>query len=166
MNRGEPEEGTETGMPRTQRLAEIIATFGYIGKAPFAPGTFGSIAAVIPCLIMGLLPVAVAGILLVGALAAAAWSADVTARQWGADDPGAIVVDEVVGMMVSLLGHPLSWPVVLGGLALFRLFDILKPFPVGWLDKRLKGGVGIVADDVAAGIMASAVLWLVRWLLG
>lgn len=76
----------------------------------------------------------------------------------GRKDPGAIVIDEVVGMAVALLGLPLTPATIIGGFILFRLLDIIKPFPVGWLDRRLSGGTGIVADDVAAGIIANLIL--------
>jgi phosphatidylglycerophosphatase A len=81
-------------------------------------------------------------------------------------DPGLIVIDEVAGMLVACWGLTLSVTAAAVLFALFRVFDILKPFPVGWLDRRLTGGVGIVADDIAAGILVNVIYRLGSWLVG
>jgi phosphatidylglycerophosphatase A len=88
----------------------------------------------------------------------AIWTAGRCARLMGAKDPGAIVIDEVAGMVAALLGLPFTATTALWGFGLFRLLDIAKPFPIGWLDRRLNGGLGIVADDVAAGVIANLIL--------
>lgn len=97
--------------------------------------------------------------------ALAVWVSQQAERLLGRKDPGAIVIDEIAGMLIACAGIPLTaWTaVILFGL--FRLFDILKPFPVGWLDRRLSGGVGIVADDLAAGLMANLVYRAGCWLI-
>ena len=95
----------------------------------------------------------------------AVWVAHHAERIMGTKDPGAIVIDEVVGMLVACLGLSLTPASAVILFILFRLFDILKPFPVGWLDRRLSGGVGIVADDVAAGILANLVYRAGNWLV-
>ncbi|TQV61483.1 MAG: phosphatidylglycerophosphatase A, partial [Halothiobacillaceae bacterium] len=69
-----------------------------------------------------------------------------------------------VGLWITLAVVPLEWPWILAGFLLFRVFDILKPWPVGWLDRRLHGGLGIMLDDIAAGGMAAVLLYLARWL--
>jgi phosphatidylglycerophosphatase A len=91
----------------------------------------------------------------------AIWAAGRCADLMGIKDPGAVVIDEVVGMVVALSGLPFSVTTACWGFALFRLLDITKPFPIGWLDRRLNGGLGIVADDVAAGVMANLILRLI-----
>ena len=80
-------------------------------------------------------------------------------------DPGVVVIDEIVGVLIALAAVPLHPAAALAGFALFRLFDIAKPFPVGWVDRHLHGGLGIMLDDVAAGLYALLVLHLGLWLL-
>ncbi|MGD2272190.1 MAG: phosphatidylglycerophosphatase A, partial [Desulfobacterales bacterium] len=82
------------------------------------------------------------------------------------EDPGCIVIDEIAGMMIVLVGVPLDWSTVVGGFIIFRLLDIIKPFPIRILERRFSGGFGIVVDDVAAGIMANLALRLVIFLNG
>jgi len=86
------------------------------------------------------------------------WITDAAERIVGADDPGCIVLDEIVGMVVALNGISFSAGTALAGFVVFRVFDITKPPPVGTLDKRLHGGWGIVMDDIAAGVMANVAL--------
>jgi phosphatidylglycerophosphatase A len=153
-------------MSKRPALAEFVATFGYVGKVRFAPGTFGSVAGLVPCVIMAVMPPPAGALFLAAVIAIALWSAGLAESRFETNDPGAIVIDEVAGIMVALYGHPLSWGWFVAGLVAFRLLDILKPFPVGWLDRRLKGGLGIVADDVAAGLMTNAGLRLAAIVAG
>ncbi len=87
---------------------------------------------------------------------------NVVSRRLGQHDFGGIVVDEMVGYWITMLACPFDWRLALIGFALFRLFDILKPPPIGWLDRRVGGGFGIMIDDVIAGIMAAGCLQLIR----
>ena len=130
------------------------------GLAPVAPGTFGSLAGVVLYpLLAGLeLPLYLA-------VTAAAFVLGIsvcghTARQLGVHDHSAIVWDEVVGVWLTLAFVAPGWPAVVLGFLLFRLFDILKPWPIRWLDRRVRGGLGIMLDDLAAGLLAGACLWL------
>jgi phosphatidylglycerophosphatase A len=101
-------------------------------------------------------------VLTIGAI----WVAGRSAALMGRKDPAAIVIDEIIGMALTLLGLPFTPVAVVWGFILFRLLDIAKPFPVGWLDRRLSGGIGIVADDVAAGLIANIILRvLLVWIL-
>jgi phosphatidylglycerophosphatase A len=142
-------------------LAVALATGGHTGWFPVAPGTVGSAVGV------GLwwgLRAAGAGVAAEFAVVAAlfvagAWAAAETERALGITDPGPVVIDEVMGMCVTLIGAPLSWPAAIAGFALFRLFDIVKPPPARRLE-RLHGGWGIMADDLAAGVYAWAALQL------
>ncbi len=140
------------------RLASAVATVLGVGHAPIASGTFGSLPGLALAFGLGasLGPWSVAAGLVVVA-AAGTWAADVVSRRLGHPDPSVVVVDEVAGQMLTLLFVPLTWQVALLGFLSFRVFDILKPFPAGALE-RLPGGAGIMADDLAAGIYGNLVL--------
>lgn len=92
------------------------------------------------------------------------WAADRAERVLGGKDPGAIVIDEVAGMTLSVLAFPLTLPTLAAGFLLFRFFDIVKPFPAG-ASQRMRGGLGVMMDDVIAGLYALAVLAVLRALL-
>ena len=146
------------------RLATAIATWFGCGFAPFAPGTFGSLGALLPAILLaraGWRPLHFVALAVV-MLPAAVWSAGRMARGLGKTDPHEVVVDEVVGQWIALGGaawlHQIRWPVWLLAFALFRAMDIWKPAPVRQLE-RLPEGYGIVADDVMAGVYAALVLW-------
>ena len=94
------------------------------------------------------------------------WAAEQWARTLGRSDPGQIVIDEVAGQWLVLAGAPLTWRSYLAGLLLFRFFDILKPWPIRWADRSLHGGVGIMADDILAGLLGLAIMWGWRWWQG
>lgn len=143
----------------------VVATLGGLGFLTRMPGTLGSAAA---CLFHVFLPVPWWGVLALAVLGT--WAAGACARAMGVEDPGSIVVDEAVGMWVSLLALPASFS--LPAFFLFRLVDILKPFPVSAAE-RLPGGVGIMADDVVGGVMVNlflqllnGYLWGQGWLWG
>lgn len=136
--------------------------FGFgAGLSPLAPGTVGTLAAIPLYLVLqALSPL---GYLLVLAVMflVGLWACDKTARELGASDPGAIVWDEIIGFLVTMAQAPPGWIWILLGFILFRLFDILKPWPIGALDQRIKGGLGILLDDLVAGVMAWGLLQLV-----
>jgi len=139
--------------------ALAIASAGYAGRFPVAPGTVGS---AVGLLVWWAARAAGAGIahelaVVVVLFALGAWAAGECERAMGVTDPGVVVIDEVMGMCLTLVGAPLSWPAALAGFLLFRVFDIVKPPPARWLE-RLHGGWGVMADDFAAAIYAWAVL--------
>jgi len=149
--------------PLRSRLAVAFASFGYVGFAPVAPGTVGSAAAIPFFLLLRLahsawLEIAVCAAIVV----AGAWSARITEQALGVEDPGPVVIDEVVGMFVSLLFLPATWLVVLAGFVAFRVFDIIKPWPANRLED-VPGGWGVMADDVMAGIYANLTLQFLLW---
>lgn len=127
-----------------------------MGRAPLAPGTAASALTAAALWLLQLSPLVLAG---VGVLVAVVgtWAADEAERALGRKDPGAIVVDEVAGMIVSVLGVPLTWPVLAAGFLLFRVFDVVKPFPAN-VSQRLGGGVGVMIDDLIAGTYALALV--------
>lgn len=131
------------------------------GLAPRAPGTFGTLAA-LPLVVLAwwtLSPLSYA-VLLVPLFAVGVYASDSTAREFGIQDPGAIVIDEWAGLWASALWLPFSWLNVLLIFVLFRLFDIAKPWPVSWADRRCHGGFGIMLDDLLAGVMTCALVHL------
>ncbi|MDH3691453.1 MAG: phosphatidylglycerophosphatase A [Gammaproteobacteria bacterium] len=135
-----------------------MATFFYIGKVPIAPGTFGTLAAVPVAIVLGLTnPMFfVFGTIIMGIIAVVV--SHLYESQFGVHDSGAIVIDEVVGFLVAVIWLPLTWKTLVAGFLIFRLLDILKPFPINVIDRKIKGGVGVVLDDVAAGVVTNVVL--------
>lgn len=142
-------------MSRAERIVIFLATGCYAGKLPMAPGTFGSLAALPLCWLLAQLerPAALSAAVLV--IAAAVWLAGAAERLLQRKDPGSIVIDEIAGMLVALSGLPFTAFSAAAGFVLFRVLDIAKPFPIGWVEKRLDGGLGIVMDDLIAGAMAN-----------
>ena len=144
-------------------LSVIVATGLGVGFVPVAPGTAGSLAAAIvalPILAFAGTPWLAVAIVVVVAVGIPA--ADRAAREMGDSDPGAVVIDEVAGQWIALLPAAPDFLSFAVAFAAFRLFDIAKPGPVGWADRRLKGGIGIMADDLIAGAFAAAIVWAVR----
>lgn len=132
---------------------------------PGAPGTAGTLAA-LPAVLLVHVAGPWAGLLIVlSFVGMAVWAAGTAERVLGRTDPGEVVSDEVAGFMVTMYLLPFSWPSLVAGFALFRLLDILKPFPIRRLE-RIPGGGGVILDDVAAGILANLVLRAAGALLG
>jgi phosphatidylglycerophosphatase A len=142
------------------RLALIIATAGGLGRAPFAPGTVASAATAVALWLLALTPPALAVVFL-AVTAVGLWAAHEAERALAVKDPGAIVVDEVAGMTLSVLALPSTPAVLVAGFVLFRVFDVLKPFPAN-VSQRLPGGAGVMVDDLIAGAYALALLLLAR----
>ena len=147
------------------RLAVLLATVAYCGYFPIAPGTVGSAAGLVVYLLVWWTqsPILEAG-LIVFTFAAGTWAATHAERYFGGIDPGPVVVDEVLGMLVTLAFIPVGWSAALAGFVLFRVFDVIKPYPANRLEK-FHGGFGIMADDAMAGIYANLTLRLLMWLL-
>lgn len=159
---------TEPVQRQKTKWAFAVATFFGAGRLKPGPGTWGSVAALL--LWAGanwafrpsrgeMALVLVAGIAL--ALILGIPAATIAARESGHEDPGFVVIDEVVGQWIALVGCPFNWPHAIIALVLFRVFDITKPFPARQLE-RLPGGWGIVFDDVAAGLYAWGIGCLLR----
>jgi phosphatidylglycerophosphatase A len=148
------------------RVAMLVAAWFGCGHAPAARGTWGALAAVaIACALVSFagLPPWRLGLLALLFTPCAIWAASRAAALLGKDDPPLVVVDEVVGQWTALAGAAAwNWKSVLAGFVLFRLFDIWKPPPVRRLE-RLHGGLGIVADDLMAGVYAALVLRAMGW---
>ena len=141
----------------------LVATVAGAGYAPVAPGT---VASALTVLVLWLVPFTRAGLVVFLAIVVVVgtWAAHHAEAVIGGKDPGAIVIDEVAGMALSVLVFPLTVPVLVTGFLLFRLFDIAKPFPARG-SQRIGGGVGVMIDDLIAGVYALATVALLRWLV-
>ncbi len=141
-------------------LTIAIATGLYSGYLPKAPGTWGSLFGIFLYLGLVFLPIpgylgVLTALFVVGVAAAGGMEKIVDAA-----DPGVVVIDEIVGQLITLAACPLNPLALAAGFGLFRFFDILKPFPVGWVDHHIHGGLGIMLDDVIAGIYGFLLLRL------
>lgn len=141
-----------------------LATWFGCGLMRPAPGTWGTLGA----LPIGLILLAFGGpLLLIPAIAAVTWVGIGAANKFesmtGTHDNSMIVIDEVAGMWIALLTSTLSPLSIVAAFLLFRFFDILKPWPIGWLDRKLPGGVGVMADDLVAGIFAAICLFGIHY---
>lgn len=142
----------------------IASGFG-VGFAPVAAGTFGTLAALVPWWWLRELPLPYYALVLIAAFALGIWAAQWVIRTTHIEDPSVVVWDEFVGVWIALAAAPRGWIWLLAGFALFRLFDIWKPWPVRWADRELHGGLGAMLDDALAGLLALLVLQLAAWLL-
>ena len=146
-------------------LAVFIASFGYIGFFPIAPGTAGSLAAlVLFAFIKWIGDSAVELSAIVVVFAIGVWAAQHTETALGRKDPGIVVIDEVLGMLVTLALLPLSLSGIVLGFLIFRVLDVIKPYPAAQLE-HLHGGLGIMADDAVAGLYAHLALRACVWMV-
>jgi len=127
-----------------------------VGYAPFAPGTFGTAAGLLLWAVLPTAP-AVQALAILALFAVGSWSGSVAERHFGRTDPGQVVVDEVMGMLITLFMIPVGWWGAVAGFLIFRVADVLKPFPANRLE-RLPGGVGVMADDAMAAVYANVAL--------
>ena len=145
------------------RLAVFIATVGYCGYFPIAPGTVGSAAGLVVYLLVWWSQSSLVEVgLIAGLFVAGTWAGTTAERYFGGIDPGPIVLDEVVGMLITLAFIPVGLSGALAGFFLFRLFDVIKPFPARRLES-LHGGLGVMADDAMAAIYANLTLRALMW---
>jgi phosphatidylglycerophosphatase A len=147
------------------RLAVFLATAGYSGYFPIAPGTVGSAVGLLVYLLVWWTgsPIVEVG-LIAGLFAVGVWAGTIAEHHFGGVDPGPIVLDEVVGMLITLAFVPVGVAGALLGFFLFRVFDVIKPFPARRFE-HLHGGLGVMADDAMAAVYANLLLRLLMWLL-
>ena len=143
----------------------FIATGGYLGHVPIAPGTFGSLPGLLICLGISEVTLGYAIFLILVLIGAAIGIAQQAEKMIGGKDPNAIVIDEMAGMTVTLLGIPVTPFSLVLGFFVFRGFDILKPFPARLMEQKIPGGAGIVLDDVMAGVYSNVLIRIVLWIL-
>ena len=141
-----------------KELVVALATGLYSGYVPVAPGTFGTVVAVPLCYVLSCLGPVGGGVFVAGFLGVAVWIAGEAEKIFKKKDSGLIVIDEIAGFLVTLYGIPLTVSSLAAGFLLFRLMDIVKPFPIKRLETALPGGWAVVGDDVLAGVYANIVL--------
>jgi phosphatidylglycerophosphatase A len=152
--------------PELLRHPAQFLAFGFgSGLAPKAPGTFGTLAAIPLYLLIADWPLLQYTVFIVLASALGIWVCDVASRQLRVHDHPGIVWDEFVGYWITMWAVPSGWPWVVAGFVVFRVFDIIKPWPVSVLDKKVGGGFGIMVDDMLAGALACLTLHLAVYLL-
>lgn len=143
------------------RLAVLLSTVGYIGYFPVAPGTAGSAAGLVLyalVIMSGAAWLQAAAIVIV--FAVGAWAATISERYFGGIDPGPVVIDEVLGMLITLAFVPVGLKGAVIGFFIFRVLDVVKPFPANRLE-RLHGGLGVMADDAAAAMYGNVLMRLI-----
>ena len=140
-------------------LCVVALGFG-AGALPRAPGTWGTLLALPFYPLLARLPLIEYVVLMAGLFAFGIWVCGKAGRILGVHDHGAIVWDEMVGFWVTMAVAPPGWLWIFAGFVLFRLFDIWKPWPIYWLDQRVEGGLGVMMDDLVAGIYAALCLYL------
>jgi phosphatidylglycerophosphatase A len=146
--------------------AALIATGCGIGLLPWMPGTWASLAALpVGWLLASWFGVAgpIAGFLIAFIVG---WWASAQVVKVGGDDPGAVVIDEIAAQLLVLAATPLDWRFYAAAFLLFRLFDIWKPPPIGWLDRNVKGGIGVMLDDIAAALYALILIAIAEGVVG
>jgi phosphatidylglycerophosphatase A len=145
-------------MVAKRRVAVFVCTFGYVGFFPIAPGTAGSAAGLIVYLMFRWLGIPHFELPLIGVLfALGVFYGAASEQALGGVDPGPVVIDEVMGMLMTLFLIPVNWMGMIAGFVLFRVFDILKPYPARKLE-RLPGGLGVMSDDLMAAVYANLTL--------
>ena len=141
----------------------LFLAFGFgSGLAKKAPGTLGTLAAVPVYWLFAQTGTAVYGMLTLVVIISGVWICDQAAVKLGEHDFGGIVWDEIAGLLITMALVPFSWQALVAGFLLFRLFDIVKPWPIGWIDRKIGGGMGIMLDDILAGIFAGSILTLLN----
>lgn len=138
-----------------------FVTFFGTGLIPKAPGTFGTLAALpVVWALFSVGPLVYMAVTLALALVAI-FMCQIYESRSGRHDQPEIVIDEVLGILIAMTWLPMTWQSFVAAFVLFRILDIWKPFPIGYLDQRIPGGVGVIADDVAAGLITNVVLQVV-----
>lgn len=149
-------------MNRAYRFSLFISTFFYVGKFPAAPGTAGSFAALVLYVALFHFFTPFEYILLFAVIfITGIYTSGYVERTLGEQDPSFIVIDEVAGYILTMAGallYPFSFINAIAGFVIFRFFDILKPFPVKYIDRKVKGGIGIMLDDIVAAIFSAIIL--------
>ncbi|MCP3675547.1 MAG: phosphatidylglycerophosphatase A [Gammaproteobacteria bacterium] len=148
---------TESVKPNLRNPVHLLA-FGFgSGLIPKAPGTAGTIAAILPWLWLSQQSLTMYLTVLLATTLIGIYLCDKTSRDLGVHDHSGIVWDEFCGLWLTMIAVPATWQWLLLGFVLFRFFDIIKPWPINWLDKKIPGGLGIMVDDLLAGLFA----WLI-----
>ena len=148
-----------------EQAVVCLATGFWVGNIPFAPGTFGTLIGLPLSFFLSGIELPLAMVLALLFIFFSVWISHVAEKIIRRKDPGCIVIDEIAGMVVALFGLPFNLTTVVCGFIIFRVLDILKLFPINVLDKRISGGIGIVADDVVAGILTNLILRVIIYFI-
>ena len=143
---------------KNRTIIEGLATWGYLGKSPYAPGTVGTVGAIPVVVGMFFLPPILYLVMAFVLTLLAIWISSAHERNLGVHDSREIVIDEVVGYVIAMTWLPHTWQSLLAAFLLFRFLDALKPYPISVLDRKIEGGFGVVMDDVAAGLVTNIAL--------
>ena len=149
-----------------ERAVLFVATGFFIGTVPVAPGTFGSLIGLPLCFLLSRLTFLQSVMFILIFILFAVGIASAAEKILKQKDPGQIVIDEIAGILVTFAGLPFNLTTALAGFIIFRLLDILKPFPIRILDRRMGGGSGVVLDDVLAGIYGNLILRIIIHVTG
>jgi len=149
-----------------ERAVLFVATGFFIGTVPFAPGTFGSLIGLPVCFLLSRLNLLQSVIYILAFILFAIGIASAAEKILKQKDPGQIVIDEIAGLMVTFAGLPFNLKTALAGFIIFRVFDILKPFPIRLLERSVRGGSGVVLDDVLAGVYGNLIIRFVIYISG
>lgn len=141
-----------------QKSVVFLATGCYIGNIPFAPGTFGSLLGLPLCFFLSKIEFSIAVLSTLIFIFCAIWIAEEAEKILKTQDPECIVIDEIAGIILTLFGLPFNMTSAVLGFLLFRTLDIWKPYPIRFLEQKFSGGIGIILDDVAAGILSNLFL--------
>ncbi len=141
----------------------LLATGFGVGYSPIAPGTLGTLIAIPVYYFLSTIPSPLYEITLIAFLFLSVWISENAEIFFGKKDDTRIVIDEMIGFLITMLWVPKTTRFIIIGFFLFRFFDILKPFPIRGLEKRLKGGFGVVLDDVLAGVYANIILQIISY---
>jgi len=148
------------GRLRLSKPWHLLAVGFGSGLSPIMPGTAGSIAAIPFWWLMTFLPLQIYSLLVLIGISVGVYLCHRTAKDMGVHDHGSIVWDEFIGMWITLMAIPaMSWQWVLAGFVIFRIFDMWKPWPIRWFDQNVHGGMGIMVDDIIAGVISAAILY-------
>ncbi len=150
---------------RDRAVLALTSWFG-TGYLPKMPGTWGTLGSIPLWWAMSHLPFWVNLAATVVFAGVAVWLSGLAEKIYGAHDGQKIVIDEAAGLLVTVIGVPFAWPQVLAAFILFRVLDMTKPWPIGWVDREIGGGLGVVLDDLLAGAVACGLLHGARLILG
>ena len=146
------------------KIIDALVSGFYTGRIPYAPGTWGTLIAVPLTWVLSTVTQATPVfymVITVALILLAAFLSELHEQKTGDHDPKGITIDEIVGYMVAMTWLPATWQSYFGAFVLFRFFDILKPFPISYIDRKIEGGLGTVLDDVAAGLVTNVILQIV-----
>ncbi len=148
-----------------QKPLHFIA-FGFgSGALPIAPGTFGTLVAVPFYLALRAFPVSIYIFLVILIALASMWICERVSKEIKIDDHQGMCLDEIVGFLVTMIGAPHNFIWIIVGFLLFRFFDIFKPWPINYIDTHVHGGIGMILDDVCAGIFSLIILKFLSWII-